>query len=286
VTSQAERRLLLGVSLYAAVGVAGGRQARALDALRRLTRAELVNVQWRDGAFAVPGIRTLAVLERSSTVTGRPGPLKPLVPEILDALAAEAGAHGLEHVCLANADIAVTQPAVDLILDGGSEGCAFSRLDVDGLSGRPLGVQVHGIDAFAVTCSWWRANRARFRDYVLGEPTWDNVFSAILLSHASARIENREGLIRHERHDSAWRESPYAQYTRLLAARDAWYFSRWCEYLDRLMRQRAAGAAQGEEAAIARQVFSRRPTLFQRAVQATRSAKALVRYNGLSRRRG
>lgn len=286
-TASAGRRVLLGLSPYAATGDALQRQARALEALQRLERAEPVNVQWRGDAFEVDGIRTLAVLERSSrTVTGRPGPLKPPVSEMVDPLVADADARGLDCICLVNADIVVTQAAVDRILDDGCEGYAFSRLDVDGPSGQGLGIQVHGVDAFAVTCGWWRANRWRFRDYILGESTWDNVYTAILLAHGRAQIENREGLIRHERHDSAWQQSPFAEYTRLLAARDAPYFSLWCRYVDRLATLRAAGGSPDEERALAREVFRWEPGPLARAVQAGRSLKSVVRYAWVSAMRG
>lgn len=225
------------------------------------------------------------MLERSSrTVSGRAGPLKPIVTEIVDALVAHADARDIDRVLLANADILVGQAAVDLMLDDALDGCAFSRMDIDGPEGRAVGVQVHGVDAFAVTCGWWRANRARLRDYILGESTWDNVFAAILLTHGRAAIENREGLIRHERHDSAWRQSPLADYTRLLAARDAPYFTLWCRYVDRLLALRARGASLDDERALAREVFRWEPGALTRVVQTGRSVKAALRYAWVSRR--
>jgi hypothetical protein len=78
----------------------------------------------------------------------------------------------------------------------------------------------------------------------VGESTWDNVYASILLCHANAAIENRRGLVRHEQHALAWTASPFVEYTRLLAAFDAGYFTLWCRYIDALQRLRAEGAGR------------------------------------------
>lgn len=278
-------RLLIGVSPYDARGDAGVRQAEALASLTGLARADAVNVQFRREPYETPSLRTLAILTKTSRGLARSaGPLKPIVAEILDALAADASRVGATHVCYANADIIVTQAAVDRVLDGDPDGCAFSRRDLDAASGGDLGIQLAGVDAFAVGVRWWQANRARFRDYIAGEPAWDNVFAAILLCHAHAGIENREGVICHRAHGAAWGASPFVHYTRLLAARDAPYFSLWCRYVDRLRALRAAGGSIEEERTLAREVFRRQPGTFARAVQAGRSVKAALRYAWVSRR--
>jgi hypothetical protein len=252
--------------------------------LSGLTRAEAVNVQFREAPFVAPELPTLAVLAKTSNGVARAaGPLKPIVAEILDVLADEASHRNATHVCFANADIVFTQAAVDRALDGEPDGCAFSRRDVDP-SGDESKIEVSGVDAFAVAVPWWRANRARFRDYIAGESTWDNVYASILLCHGRAGIENRLGLVRHRTHATAWGASPFAQYTRLLAARDAPYFSLWCRYVDRLLALRAAGASLEDERALTREVFRWEPGPVARAVRAARSIKAALRYAWVSRR--
>jgi hypothetical protein len=143
---------------------------------------------------------------------------------------------------------------------------------------RIWGTELFGIDVIAIATAWWPQNRMRFRDYIIAESIWDNVYTAILSCHADTAIENRRGLIRHEAHPQVWGMSPFAEYTRLLAAYDAAYFSLWCRYVEALQRLRSAGSSDVQEEALAREVFVWRPSVLQRAIQACRNVKARVRY--------
>lgn len=272
--------LLIGTHTYAAAGSAAERQRRGLESLRGLQRAAIVDVQFAEAGHHVDGVETLAVLRKDShTVARAAGPRKPVLGEIFDALAREAEARGLRHFCFVNADIIWSQAAVDWILDGGKEGCALSRRDVDGDTGVDLGVQLTGVDALAIEAGWWRSNRRRFRDYIAGEYCWDNVYTAIVMCHANAAIENRSGLLRHERHPSgASADAATGRYIQLLTALDAWYFHLWCYYWGRLEALRKAGASLQEEEDLARSVFSRRQPALARILQKARSARARLRY--------
>lgn len=285
--SEVRPRVLIGTHTYGGGTSATRRQQEAADAWLGLRDAETVNVQFARAPHEMPGLRTLPLLRRSSnSVTGRAGPEKPIVAECLDVLAAEAAARSIEYICLANSDIVFTQEAVDWIAEGGREGSLFSREDVEipiegsGAGTRaPAGMQLAGVDVFAFATSWWQANRRRFRPYILGEICWDNVYAAIVLCHADAAIENRRPLVRHERHPSVTTPSPhFGEYTRLLTALDAGYFSLWCRYWDGLRVRRDAGATEEDERAWAREVFTWPPSPGARLVQAARSARALGRY--------
>lgn len=273
-------RVLVGTHTFAGGAPAMRRQQEAAAALSALRRAETVNVQFARAPHEMPGLRTLPLLRRSSnSVTGRTGPEKPIVAECLDVLAAEASSRSIPYIGLANSDIIFTQPAVDWIADGGREAYLFSREDFDHETRTPSGMQLAGIDVVAFSTSWWLANRRRFRSYILGEICWDNVFGAIVMCHADAAIENRRPLVRHEIHPSVTTPSPhFGEYTRLLTALDAPYFSLWCRYWDGLTRRREAGATEAEERAWARAVFTWPPPPAARVIQAARSVKARGRY--------
>jgi hypothetical protein len=272
-------RVLVGTHTYAGAAGAIHRQQQAVRALLALEGAEAVNVQFAQQPHEFEGLRTLPRLTQSSnSVSGRRGPAKPIVSEILDVLAADASTRSIEYICLTNSDIIFTQQAVDWILDGGKEAYLFSREDFDHETGAALKVELAGVDVMAVATSWWLAHRRRFRRYIAGDACWDNVYTAVVMCHADAAIENRRGLVRHETHATAWSNSPFAQYTRLLTALDAGYFSLWYRYWEGLTRLRAAGAGAEEEAAWAREVFVWRPAPRERLVQRARDVKALVRY--------
>jgi hypothetical protein len=186
---------------------------------------------------------------------------------MLDVLSAEATRRGCSRIALVNGDIVVTQAAVDRIAMLTPPVIALSRQDVGG--GEPDAMLLRGVDMFVFDLSFWRAERRRFRRYILGEALWDNVYAAIAVCHGGTLV-NREALITHARHPSA-AGSPFAQYGHLLATRDGAYFSRWCVYVDRAERLRAAGGTIEEEHALQRAVFTA-PGTATLAMDAVRAA--------------
>lgn len=273
--------ILLGTHTFAATGEGGRRQAAGVSSMQALRGVELINVQFAENPHQLEGVRTLPVLTQTSNgVTGRRGIAKPIMSEIFDALAAEAKRLQLPYFCFSNADIVFTQEAVDWMIEGGKEAYILSRQDFDGGTGERLKMETAGTDVFTIATDWWGRHRALFRPYIAAEGIWDNVYTAVLLSHADAAIENRRPLVRHESHPPGPMPSlPFGQYMRMLAAFDARYFSSWCRYWDGLLRLREAGASDADEARLAREVFARSPSISDRAVQAGRDVKAWVRYH-------
>ena len=279
--------MLIGIQLYDADALTMRRQRCAVEALARLDGVDAVNVQFRFATpSSLPGIRTAAVLERDSLLaTGARGRRKPLACEMFDALAAEAAAGGHSHFAFINADIVVTQRAVDAVRDTRRECCVIARTDVDdittgaGASHMPL---TSGLDMFVVSAAWWTANRRRFRDYAVGEMCWDCVYAAVMMCHARTAILNRETLILHERHAPSWHlPTPAARYNGMLAALDSRYFSLWVSYWERLEAIRARQGTEAEELDLQRGAFVWRPSAYQAARQIVRSVRARRGYRRL-----
>jgi hypothetical protein len=270
--------LVLGTNSYQGDPDATRRQSRALDALQSLSGVIAIDLQWHDMPSERPKIRTVAALRRdSTTVTGRAGRVKPIASDVLDALAAIAEREGCRYFAYVNSDIIVTPAAVALVIGGGHQAYAFSRMDYDS-TGRDLGLILTGFDAFAFDVAWWRANRHRFRPYILGEPCWDNVYASLLMCHGKGMLVNREGAIRHEMHPTAWGQGVFSEYNGFLAVLDARYFTLWATYHAKLVDARARHASDAEELAIAASVFvwRRSPALALR--QAVRNVRAHMQY--------
>ena len=237
--------MIVGTHTYAASGDALRRQRAGVDSLVALGVEDVVNVQFADGAHVFGGLETLEILRLDSNgVTGRRGPRKPIVPEVFDALAAEAERRGCGHFCFANGDIIVRPEAIAAMLASPHDAWVFSRQDFDRGTGEPTKMEIAGTDVFAFTLPWWRAHRRLFRAYILGEGGWDNIYTAVAMCHAHAHLENRRPLVWHESHPGPMPSSHYGQYIRRLAALDAGYFSLWCRYWDGLVRLRAAGGSR------------------------------------------
>ena len=251
-----------------------------METLRSLRDVIAVNVQYETDAHSVNGVETLVRLTRDSrTVTGRAGPRKPIVRDILDALCTRAEENGARGFAFMNADIHLSQEAVDWLVAGGHDAWLFSREEYNGATGAALGMNTAGVDVVAFSTLWWRHNRFRFRPYLVGEAVWDNVFTAIVMCHANAVLENRRPLVRHEAHPIVWSpDGPFGRYTQYLAALDSGYFSIWCRYWAGLQDLRRVGAAEAQERALATKTFVWAPSLAERATQVLRAVKANLRY--------
>lgn len=270
--------LVIGTHFYQGGPEEMRRQARVMDGLGRIDDIEIVDLQWSAQPAKRTWIRTLPVLRGSSTsVTGHAGRVKPLVRELFEALASAAERIGSRHFVFFNADCLLTDAAIELVRAARHEVFAFSRTNHDA-AGAGLGIYAKGLDAFGCDVRWWRANRDRFRPYIIGERSWDNVYAAIAMCHADALLLNRGPLLLHEAHPIVWGAGPFDAYNRFLTALDFRYFRMWGQYYDRLLDARSRGVSEDEERAIARQVFTWRRSAREAIVQAARSGKARAHY--------
>ena len=256
------------------------RQAQCAASLVNLRGADVVNLQWPAERFDWPAIETVVALEQDSRgVAGSPGPPRPILSELFAALGSLAERRGLRYFLFVNSDIIVTQAAVDAVTRLGKQTYAISRMDVDADTGRDAGIVTAGIDAFGFDVDWWRAERARFRPYVLGEWFYDCVFAAIMMTFGDGVILNRAGEIRHEQHPRGpSASSRSALFNGYLAALDSREFTLWAQYHAGLETLRARGATEAEEHAFAKKTFVWRPSPFAAAWHAGRCVRARWSY--------
>ena len=271
--------VLVGMNFYRAAGDPGRRQERAIRALRALPDVCVVNLQWRDEPFEVDGIPTRAVLQANSrTISGREGRRKPIISEMFDALAVAAAEHRCRYFIYANSDIEITPQAISLIDGSARDGFAFVRTDLDPETGVPLGPMRFGVDAFAFSVAWWGLHRHRFRAYIAGEPAWDNVYLAVLLTHSNGELIDQQGMVLHQRHDSPWMKSPFDDYTWYLAALDRPYFALWARFHADWVRLVETPAVESAMRALRGRIFTIDELRRGRVVQWGRALKARVRY--------
>jgi hypothetical protein len=247
-------RLLIGTSTSDRAGDTARREAAATASLAAVSGAVAVNLRFVDDQPSAGTLEPLAALTLDAPgVTGREGPRKPIVSEMFDVLALEASRRGCARIALVNGDISVHQRAVDLLIARAVPAMAISRLDVGG--GLPDAMLLRGVDLVAFDVAFWRAERKRFRAYILGEALWDNVYASIVVCHGGVLV-NREPVITHERHPAGGLNSPFAAYSHRLATRDGRYFSRWCAYVAHAEHLRASGGTPEEEYALQRTIFT------------------------------
>ena len=276
--------LLVGTQIHPADGESRRRQHYAMERLRDVCRWPLLNLQFQDrrDLQELDGFETLAVLEDDSVgVTRRAGRRKPIVKEMFTRLAAVAVQRHLRYIVLTNSDIIFTADAFDRVLAGDRSSFVFSRTDVDATNGHDLQPLIYGADVFAVEARWWLAHQSRFRDYVIGENAWDNVYAAQFLCWSGGLLLNREPLVRHEAHAIVWTTSPFAEHNAYLAGLDRLYFTQWVRYVRRLESIRATAhgfAALDEELRLQDEAFWRwKPGMTDRVLQALRVVKLEMR---------
>jgi hypothetical protein len=247
--------LLLGTSLSGKPGDTNRRERAAQASLAALVSSgvECVNLAFTDAepSGSLGPQRPVLTLD-APRVSGVAGVRKPVITEMLDALAEDAAARGIPRIGLVNADIIVLPDAIERLASIDRPAVAISRTDVGG--GAVEAALLYGVDMFVFDVAFWRKERRRFRPYLLGEGGWDNVYASIVACHGGTLL-NRERLILHERHPAAFQGSPFERYVHLLAARDRSYFSVWCRYVARAEALRARGGSVDDELELQREVF-------------------------------
>jgi hypothetical protein len=271
--------IAIGSQFFPAAGDAGRRQDRARAALLSLDRVIPVNLQFLDQDFQPEGFRTLRVLQRDAlTVTGAGGLRKPIVSDMFEALAGAARAARCRYFAYLNNDIEVSQAAVDIILAGNRDGYAFSRVDVDPATGAEAGVQIFGLDMFAIDVAWWERERRRFRPYVAGEACWDNVYASLVCAYGNGVVVNERPGIHHQRHATLWKDGPFARHNAYLAALDSPAFSRWARYATKLDEALRTGTPVDRDR-LARELLSEgRLSMREAAIHAGRTVRARIRH--------
>lgn len=250
--------MILGTHIYPASGAAADRMRRALDGWAALPGVRLINLQFAGdpSPAAHPAFETRAILRHDSrTVTGASGPRKPIVRELLDHLVDAAVESHAAFAGFSNADILMSQAAISRVAAGAHDAVVFSRMDIDGDTGAPLGEFLSGQDALFIRPAAYRAIRPRLREYVVGEMPWDVIYTSILLTHARTQLVNRGDDCRHVFHETIWVDSPFAPHAWRLAHQDWTYYARWYRYYYGAKALRERGAPGGEEDALRDSVF-------------------------------
>ena len=267
--------MILGTHIYPATGLAAERMRQALDTWAGLPGVRLINLQFADDASPVghPAFETRAVLRHDSrTVTGAQGPRKPIVRELLDHLVDAAVQSRAAYAGFSNADILISPAAMSRVAAGQHEALVFSRMDIDGTTGAPLGEFLSGQDTLFITPQAYGRIRRRLRPYIVGEMPWDVIYTSILLTHARTLLVNRGDDCRHVFHDTVWVDSPFAAHGWRLSHQDWTYFARWYRYYNPAKALRERGGSAEEEDALRSRVFGPL-TIVERALHRYRSLR-------------
>jgi hypothetical protein len=223
------------------------RHQAVVGSWRRLPNARAVVYCWLASDTPPAGAEGVRLPRASPDVSGIARPVKPLVRDVFDALAAAAQAHGAEFFIYANADIEIPPAALAGVDWESLDAVIFSRADTNAAR-EVLRIEQGGQDVFAARATWWQQHRDRFGEFVIGEGAWDNIYAAILLSHARTRLLNGTPRVFHLDHRTHWKNSPLVPYISLLTAHHWDYLRAWLRYYEALQRDPAACQDAGANA--------------------------------------
>jgi hypothetical protein len=176
-------------------------------------RFELAQSTWREernwaGIWRLCPVRD-GDLPRHSGRLGDPRPM-PFIRDLMDIGVAKSGEKDI--VVFTNSDICLTPGLTGWLLEAvrrhGSAFCYrrdFSILRAPKLSEIDVAEGRHypGSDLFVFTPKWWRENREKIPDMILGREYWDSVFRQQIKLTGGVPI--REGIY-HEWHHSFWEQ--------------------------------------------------------------------------------
>lgn len=271
--------IFLGASAYRGAEEHQARQHAALATWKAWERCQPVQLNFVDEKYPleIEGFCSRSVLRQDSgQICRRAGPRKPVIREILDALAEESEKTGAPWIGYANADIQFRPKVWTLLEECSEEVILISRTECE--AGKPMEILTYGVDVLFFRVAWWKTHRHLFRDYLIGEGCWDVVYTSLALRHGRGRLWNREPLVWHERHAPIWHESPFAFYNWYLAALDSPAFSRWCDYHEALLEGRKRETSEAEELALQQYFFHRGVTFLQRGYHVLRCLRSYFRY--------
>ena len=265
--STTRKTILLGTHVYPARADAATRQKSALATWTKLPSVSLINLQFKEGATTqeAEGFETLSLLASDSiTVSGKQGPRKPILSEMLATLAQLAAERGITYFGFSNSDILLFKEAIDYVRTCGKDAVIFSRMDVDPTSQQDRDEFISGQDTMFLSVDFFGKIRHRLRPYVVGEMPWDVIYTSILLAHGNAQLINRGSLTRHIQHDVIWVNSPFYDYCWHLAKLDWTYMARWYRYYYSLIPLRKQNAVGEQEEQLLHDVFRHPITLFEK----------------------
>lgn len=233
------KTFVIGTNIYRAEGEASIRMKNAFETWRRLG-APLVDIAFEDTPpFDEPGFEELRCLSRDSrTITNHDGLRKPLVSDLFDGLCEAAKKRGCEYFVFANSDIQLTSQFHEAVASTELDSLIFTRLDFDFDPTDPSAkLFLRGQDVFAIRVAWWSRNRGLFQPYILGEPLWDNIYTAKLARNGRSSLVYSRNMCHHKRHDQHWNPaSVFGKYNEKLRLRSDYLdYGMWSKYIDELL---------------------------------------------------
>lgn len=239
-------KIVIGINNFKKEEDFNNREKMCVDSLRIIKQkypfVKLVNVCFPDENYELKDFVTLPVL--SQTNESYSNKKIPFVNEIFDTLANI----DCDYFIFINNDVALSNRFVNTIVNNSKKDCFpasklhFLKFDsINDPFPEPESVSVHGFDGFGIKNNWWKQNRHRFANLLLGHAYWDTYFFAKCMLYGDCIVLNKPPLsIFHLDHKSnSMLESSGNRYNETIFANDIDNLSqKWFSYVYNVLLKR------------------------------------------------
>lgn len=146
---------------------------------------DVYDVQFDDAEQVDSRLNTLKVLCRDSQQITKGDKRLPFINDIFNALSRME----CDYFIYCNSDVIVNSNLIKFIHDKQPACFACSRLDINNIESfdfvlnkqiTPVRYEIAGFDAFVFSRHWYIEHESLFRDYLIGQPCWDQVYATIM----------------------------------------------------------------------------------------------------------
>lgn len=164
------------------------RQNVAIDSLVHLKKTfdlQLFDVQFEGNTQHDNRLETLNTLSRSSLDHTTGSKQLPFVNDIFNVLCDQ----DCDYFIFCNSDVIVNGNLIKHIKEHKPHAMACSRLDIKHIDSfddvlkkqiKPVRYEIAGFDCFIFSKVWYLEKKQLFRDYLVGQPCWDQVYATII----------------------------------------------------------------------------------------------------------
>jgi len=190
------------------------RQDVAVESWKHLSDVKLVNVQFEDekDSFNVQyDMEHVFTLTRSSMDTVDKSTKKlPYINDILDVLSRQ----DCDYFIYTNNDVIINKNLIKYISENKPACMSCSRLDIHDVHSfdiilekkiTPVRYEIAGFDTFIFSKDWYELHKDLFRDYLVGQPHWDQVYAGLMKMHGGDLFGNNfPPYCFHIHHEATW----------------------------------------------------------------------------------
>ena len=235
-------KIILGSNIFGE----SHRQSVAIDSwlhLKDKHDLDVYNVQFIQPEYTDNRINTLNVLDRDSTsVTGGSKKL-PFVNDIFNSLA-----HlDCDYFIYCNSDVIVNANLLKFINSNQPDCFACSRLDINNIKSfddvlnkqiQPIRYEIAGFDTFIFSRHWYKKHNSLFRDYLIGQPCWDQVYATIMKIYGDNTDFGNSfpPYCFHIHHEQTWQQSDTPEKTFNMNQKEHYFDKLMCRLFDMYLK--------------------------------------------------